>query len=188
MRVSRNQAGAYAIYDLLKGQRLPYDHVIIDTAPGRSALLQAALVAADEIVIPVQLSPMGFHGFGAIDEMIVEARRSQSRMSEGVRLNIRAIVPTFYEKKQIISDAFLNALIDAEHLDYEGYRLPVAPAVPETTVFEKASAPMDIDGLRRARTIFEMPPNGDGSPTMRGRTAYATLAEMVDGQEPMFHV
>lgn len=180
-RVSRNVQGPFAIDDIFRGQRLPYDHIVIDTAPGRSALLTAALVAADSIVIPVQLSPMGFHGFGAIDEMVEEARTLQRRTSEGMRLRLEAVVPTFHSPGEIMSDVFMGELDVMEHPDYEATALPLSEPIPETTSFEKASTPMQHEDGFHARTIFEMPPGGEGSPTDRGQQAYYRLASIVAG-------
>jgi cellulose biosynthesis protein BcsQ len=144
----------------------------------------AALVSADEIIVPVQLSPMGFEGFAAIDDTIMEARRLQSIRGD-VRLRYRAIVPTFYSRGEIVSDGFLEALRESDHPDYEGQPLPLAPLpIPETTAFERASAPLMFDTeegtVQRARTIFEMPSEGPDSPTGRGQEAYLKLAEFVD--------
>ena len=184
VRLGSDQGGAFTLDIMFREQKLPFDYVVLDTAPGRSNLLMAALVAADEIIVPVQLSPMGFEGFAAIDETIMEARRLQSIRGD-VRLRYRAIVPTFYSRGEIVSDGFLEALKESDHPDYEGQPLPLAPLpIPETTAFERASAPLMFDTesgpVQRARTIFEMPSEGPESPTGRGQEAYLRLAEFVD--------
>ncbi len=166
---------------LFRQQSLPFDYVIFDTAPGKSQLQKAALVAADEIVVPVQLSPMGFEGFKAIDATIAEARESQ-RIQGQVRLRYRAVLPTFYSALENISQAFYSILQEAEHPDYAGEPLPLAPMpVPETTAFEQVSASVLFDdGIRRARSIFELASGGDNTPIERGQMAYMKLAEYVD--------
>jgi len=178
-RLARDLEGPYALDDKLRGARIPFDYVVVDTAPGKSTLLIAALVAADEIIVPVQLSPMGFEGYQGIDKTIMQARRLQQRAGE-VRLRLRAVVPTFYSKGQIASDSFLAALMESDHPDYEGQPLPLSEPVIETTTFELASSPVDIEGHLRAQTIFEWPRGADDSPTARGQDAYFALAEMVD--------
>lgn len=172
--------GAYLLDILLRDTRLPFDYVLIDTPPGRSALLVAALVAADELVVPVELSPMGFEGFSQIEETVQHARRLQ-RVRGSMRLEYRAVVPTFFERGQQISDAFLGALQDSEHPDYEDVMLPVSEPVAETTAFEKASAPRPVqsngDVITRALTIWEMPRD---DVAVRAGDAYIKLAEMVE--------
>jgi chromosome partitioning protein len=183
-RLAGAKGGEFKVDVLLRDQKLPFDFIIIDTPPGKAALLDAALVAADEIVIPVQLSPMGFEGFEDIDETVVEARELQSLRGD-IRLFYRAVVPTFYSKGEIISDEYLAQLNRLEHPDYKGQPLPLAPLpVPETTMFERASVPMlvetDKGAIEHARTIFELPSEGPNSPVERGKQAYRQLAEFVD--------
>ena len=168
------------VLDLLfRGTPLPFDYVIIDTPPGKSNLQTAALVAADEVIVPVQLAPMGFEGFEGIDRMILEARTSQQIRGQ-IRLRYRAIVPTFFSSGEITSDGFYEALLSARHPDMENEPLPLSMPVVETTAFERASTPIQIADTRRARTIFEMRHEGEGSPTARGQEAYIQLAQMVN--------
>lgn len=183
-RLSRHLEGPYALDDVLSSEKLPFDYVVLDTAPGKSTLLVAALVASDDIIVPVQLSPMGFEGYKGIDNTIMTARSLQKRAG-GVRLRLRAVVPTFYSRGEIASDSFLEALESSEHPDYEGQSLPLASPIVETTAFELASSPVDVkeaDGTisHRARTVFDMPRGSDDSPTARGQDAYYALASMVD--------
>lgn len=182
-RMASDQLGVFRLDKLFREENadMPFDYIVLDTAPGDSTLLHAALVAADEVIVPVQVSPMGFEGFEGIDDIIVQAREAQ-QVRGGVRLRYRAVLPTFYSQGEIISDGFLEALREAEHPDYEGEPLPLAPLpVPETTAFEKASLPDEFPGgVIHARTIFEMPVQADGDPTSRGQQAYLKLAEMVD--------
>ena len=179
-RLSQSAEGAFVLDVMLRDEPLPFDYVVMDTAPGKSALLVGALVAADEVVIPVQLSAMGFEGFVDIDRSINEARKLQKLRGE-VRLEYRAVVPTFWSRGEMVSDGYLDQLRAFEHPDYPGEPLPLADAIVETTAFEQASVPVPIGDERRARTIFEMPAQGDDSPTARGQRAYNGLAEMVDG-------
>jgi chromosome partitioning protein len=182
-RLTRDLEGPYALNDILRGERLPFDYAVLDTAPGKSTLLIAALVAADEIIVPVQLSPMGFEGYQGIDKTIMQARRLQARTGD-VRLRLRAVVPTFYTKGEIASDSFLAALQESEHPDYEGQPLPLADPIVETTVFELASSPVQFETpqgpVQRSQTVFEWPRGGDDTPTARAQDAFYALAEMVD--------
>lgn len=180
-RLSLEGGAEFKLDVLFREETLPFDYIILDTAPGKSKLQMAALVASDEIVIPVQLSPMGFEGFKDIDASIAKAREFQSLRGE-VRLRYRAVVPTFYAQGQIVSDQFLDALRNAEHPDYAGRAIPLSPLpVPETTAFEQASAPLPFGSIVRAQTIFDLPTGGEDSPTWRGQQAYYQLAEYVDG-------
>ena len=179
-RLARVHGGEYAIDLRLRDEPLPYDYVILDTAPGKSMLLMAALVAADELIIPVQLTAEGFEGFDAINRSVAIAREMQSIRGE-VRLTYRAVLPTFYSEVEVVSQSYLAALQRMHHPDFPGEQLPIAPMpVPETKVFQQAAAIIKHNGERRARTIFDMAPRGDDTPTARGQQAYLALAQMVD--------
>jgi chromosome partitioning protein len=185
-RLWMEQKGPYALDLILKREGFRYHYIIIDTAPGMSVLLRNALVAADEVIIPVQLSPMGFEGFDAIDQSIVAAREAQEIRGE-VRLTYRAILPTFFAENELITRAYMRELLSSEHPDFEDMLLPLAPMpVVETTAFKKASSPILMEGegggVRRARAIWEMPEaHYEGSPADRGQEAYMKLARYVDG-------
>jgi chromosome partitioning protein len=174
--LDREGAGLFFVDQLLNDEPLPFDYVVIDTPPGTSALLVAALVASDEVVIPVQLSPMGFEGFKAIDETIQYARTLQEIRGE-VRLVYRAVVPTFYASGQTVSDSFLDVLRASQHPDYNELPLPVSEPVVQTTRFEQASAPRMMGDHRRALDIWEMPTD---DVVRRAGDAYLQLAEFVD--------
>lgn len=184
-RLWMEQRGPYTLDLILQREPIRYHYIIIDTAPGMSVLLKNALVAADEVIIPVQLSPMGFEGFDAIDQSIVAAREAQEVRGD-VRLTYRAILPTFFAENEVITRAYMQELLNSEHPDFEDEPPPLAPMpVVETTAFKKASAPMVLEGEgdvdRRARAIWEMPEAVyEGSPAERGQQAYMQLARYVD--------
>ena len=182
-RLATADDGAFTLKVLLIDSHLPFDYIIMDLPPGASKIMTAALVAADEVIVPVQLTPMGFEGFAAIDESIENARRLQN-ISGGVRLRYRAIVPTFHAENEVASRAFMASLENSEHPDYADRRLPLSAPIPNTTAFVRASARYKFEtesgAARRAKTIFEMPVHQPGDPTERGQAAYMQLAEMVD--------
>lgn len=179
-RLARVHGGEYAIDLRLRDEPLPFDYVILDTAPGKSMLLMAALVAADELIIPVQLTAEGFEGFDAINRSVGIARQMQSIRGQ-VRLTYRAVLPTFYSEIEVVSQSYLEALKGMVHPDYPSDTLPLAPTpVLETTAFQQAAAVIKHNGERRARTIFDMPRRGEDTPTARGQDAYFALAQMVD--------
>jgi chromosome partitioning protein len=176
-QLGEKTGGHHQIDRLLNDEQLPFDFVVLDTPPGKSNMLLAALAAADDLVVPVQLSPMGFEGFALIDETVTEARELQD-IRGNVRLAYRFIVPTFYSMGQQVSDSYLETLQELEHPDYAGELLPLAPPVPETTYFEKASAPRPVPDngnmVERALTIWEMPSEDI---VVRAGSAYMSLAE-----------
>ena len=167
---------------VLNDQRLPYDYIVLDTPPGGSALLLAALAAADDLVVPVKLAPMGFEGFEDIDERIVEARDLQD-VRGNVRLAFRCVVPTFYQRGTQVSDIFLDNLRGRNHPDYAGESLPVSLPVPQTVHFEKCTVPRPVQSnggkVVRSLAIWESSVATTEDIIQRATDAYMDVASTV---------
>ena len=130
-------------------------------------------MAAGEVIIPVQTTPMGSEGFTEIHETIQRARGVQDLLGD-VRLYLRAVLPTFYRKGIIVHDTWLDALENAAHPDYPDEPMPLAPVIPYATIFEKASARRNLEGKRHALTVFDIEPDHPGA------AGYVELARIVD--------
>lgn len=172
--ISNRDSRDYLLDSIIKSEQLPFDYLIIDTPPGYSLLLLNALVAADEVIVPVQTTPMGSEGFSEIHETIQRARAVQGFNGGEVRLYLRAVLPTFYRRGVNIHDMWLQALKSASHPDYADEPLPLAPVIPFTTLFEKASVRYKYEDGRHAQTIFDIDSSHPGA------FGYRALAEMLD--------
>lgn len=152
---------------------LPYDYVLIDTSPSLGFMLLNALVAADEVIVPMQPEPLSIDGFAGIYSFIKRARFIQNDRNN-LRLYLRAVLVTFYRAGHSSDEVALDALRKLRHPDYPEEAMPVAHSVvPETTLFRQATY---RDGsLGRKLTIFDMAPDHPGA------LAYRELAELVDG-------
>ena len=161
------------LHRILTTSRLPYDYVVVDTSPSLGFLLLNALVAADEVVVPMQPEPMAVRGFSGIYGFIKRARTVQE-YGGALRLYLRAVLVTFFRHGHIVDEGALTSLRAARHPDYSDEMLPLAPSVvPETTLFRQATV-VDQE-LDRAQTIFELAPDHPGA------VAYVELAELIDG-------
>jgi len=67
----------------LQRSRVPFDYVLIDTPPGLGVLMANGLVAADEVVIPVQCQYLAMRGVRALMDTVV---RVKSRLNASLRL------------------------------------------------------------------------------------------------------
>ena len=149
-----------------------YDYVIIDTSPGLGFMLMNALVAADEVIVPVQCAPLDLRGFQLLYKTLRRAREAQKSFGS-VRLYLRAIVPTFYHQGHVVDEEMLEALRAAPHPDYPDQPMPISEIpVPATTLFRQSTLTDSFKG--RTQTIFEMEPEHPGS------LAYQELAGMID--------
>ena len=159
--------------DAIAEMRGRYDYVVIDTSPGLGFLLLNSLVAADEIIIPIQTEPPAMRGFKLLYQTIRRARTVQDKFA-GVRLFIRAVLPTFYHKGYIVDDDMLATLRQGRHPDYDDQMMPVPEyVVHATTLF--AQATLFNPDLQRTQTIFDLEPQHPSA------IAYQKLAEVVDG-------
>jgi len=130
----------YAIDLILTEALQPYDdhfdYVILDTAPGFSRFSVNVIFYADELLIPVSMEILALDGFtNFMDEI-----RAMTKYTD---IEVRYIVPTFYDRRVSKSDEILDHL--EQH--FEGLvtppirystRLSEAPAWGKT-IFEFAS-------------------------------------------------
>lgn len=76
-----------------------YDYVLIDCPPAFNAASAAALVAADDVIIPIKLDAFSLRG------MINLTRQIQNMRKINPRLRITGLLPTMWYKSPEIQDA-----------------------------------------------------------------------------------
>lgn len=81
------------------GIRERYDYVLIDCPPAFIAASAAALIAADDVLIPIKLDAFSLDGMKNILEQIANMRRINRRLS------VAGILPTMWYRSQIIKYA-----------------------------------------------------------------------------------
>jgi chromosome partitioning protein len=59
----------------LQRSRIPFDYIFVDTPPGLGVMTANGLVAADEVLIPVQCQFMAMRGVRALMETIVRVKK-----------------------------------------------------------------------------------------------------------------
>jgi chromosome partitioning protein len=65
---------AHRLRESLRRSRIPFDYVLIDTPPGLGILTANGLVAADEVLIPVQCQYLAMRGVRALMDTVVRVR------------------------------------------------------------------------------------------------------------------
>jgi chromosome partitioning protein len=136
-----------------------YSFVLIDCPPSLGLLTVNALVAADEILVPLQCEFLAMRGLDALVDTI---SRVQRRLNP--KLTLFGIVPTLYNPHRIHS----RAMLERVRATYPTKMLDII--VKESVRF--AEAP------EQRRTIFEVDKNNDGA------TAYRSLAEVLINGRP----
>jgi len=141
-----------ALADVLWDAKTDYDYIILDTSPSVGLLQEAALYAADWLLIPSAVDYASTEGLTAVLGTLTELRK------RGGDCRLLGIVPTFYDEITTESRDTLEQL--REHL-----RDAVWEPIHRATILRECAA----DGM----TIFEK------APQSRAAREYEALAERV---------
>jgi chromosome partitioning protein len=88
----------YELKRALEGQVSEYDFVIIDSPPSVGLLTINALVAADEVIVPVQCEYLALEGLGEFTRTLELVRRNLNRA-----LQLRGLLLTMYDRRTNLS-------------------------------------------------------------------------------------
>lgn len=96
-KVEQGTANANVLRYLVEEVRDRFDHILIDCPPAFNAASAAALVAADDVIIPIKLDAFSLRGMGNLMRQIKNMRRINPR------LKLAGVLPTmWYKDKQIV--------------------------------------------------------------------------------------
>lgn len=78
--------GIYRLQDAVSEEGLDYDYIIIDTNPTIDRIMYNALVAADEVIIPISATLYGFMGLADLIETIraIQKRSNRNLVIKGI--------------------------------------------------------------------------------------------------------
>jgi chromosome partitioning protein len=146
----------HQLRDLITEAKHAYDYIIIDCPPSLGLLTINSLVAADEILIPVQAEYYALEGLGQLLETI-------QLIQNNIRpeISILGAVLTMYDKRTRLSEDVMNEL-------YKYFPNTIFRSVIPRTV-RLAEAPSF------GKSIFHYDPRGKGS------KAYSRLAREIAG-------
>lgn len=135
-------------------QQADYDYVLIDCAPALDILIINALVAADEVAMPVTCQKLGTEGADQFVELTVDMLGGTVASYE-----LKWIIPTFYRPNVSASELALNWI-------YDTYGTRVTDPVRLNTRLDEANY--------YAQTIFEYDDRCSGA------IDYAKIAGRID--------
>lgn len=130
-----------------------FDFIIIDCSPSLGLMTINALVAADEVLVPLKCETLSHRGLGQLMETIDDVRRWSNP-----KLAIAGLVPTLFDGRTEHAQAVLADL-------QPRYRVPVFEPIPRSIRFAEAPAV--------GRSILAT------SPRSAGARAYRALAQAV---------
>lgn len=138
------------VRDFLTPLRAEYDWILIDCSPSLGIMTINALVAADDVLIPVHCETLSHRGVGQLMEAVAEVRRWANP-----DLRVLGILPTLYDGRSTHARAVHADLV-------ERYGVPVFTPIPRSVRFAEAPA--------TGRTVLS---TASGTPAAR---AYRDLA------------
>lgn len=133
--------------------REDFDFIVVDCSPSLGLMTINALVAADEVIVPLKCETLSHRGLGQLMETIDEVRRWANPT-----LTVAGLVPTLFDGRTAHAQAVLADLGPR-------YELPVFEPIPRSIRFAEAPAV--------GRTILATAPRSAGA------RAYRALAQEV---------
>jgi chromosome partitioning protein len=89
----------------LQQNRIPFDYIFIDTPPGLGILTANGLVAADEVLIPVQCQYLAMRGVRALMDTIVRVKNSMN-----ASLRLAGLFGTLYRPESLHAQEVVDEL------------------------------------------------------------------------------
>lgn len=98
-KVEQGTVSANALRFLVEEVKTRYDHILIDCPPAFNAASAAALIAADDVVIPIKLDAFSLRGMANLMRQVKNMKRINPR------LNVAGVLPTMWYKDENIVSA-----------------------------------------------------------------------------------
>ena len=98
-KVEQGTVNSNVLRYLVEEVRELYDYILIDCPPAFNAASAAALIAADDVIIPIKLDAFSLRGMGNLMRQIKNMRRINPR------LKLAGLLPTMWYKDPQIQDA-----------------------------------------------------------------------------------
>lgn len=126
-------AGAFRLKSALAGLPDDYEYVIVDTAPNLGELTKNALIAADEVIIPVSADRYAIQGLSNIIQAVAAIK--QTGMNPDVK--VTGIVLTAYPERTTLGQATKE---DLEEIAKQIGTKVLYPPIRRTIKVQKAHA------------------------------------------------
>ena len=98
-KVEQGTVNSNVLRYLVEEVKEQYDYILIDCPPAFNAASAAALIAADDVIIPIKLDAFSLRGMGNLMRQIKNMRRINPR------LRVAGLLPTMWYKDSQIQEA-----------------------------------------------------------------------------------
>ncbi|KKS43764.1 chromosome partitioning protein ParA [Candidatus Azambacteria bacterium RIFOXYD1_FULL_42_11] len=132
----------WRLYNILRKIRTNYDYIIIDSPPSLGLLTLNGLVAAEEVIIPIQCEYYALEGLGQLLETIELIRNNLGR-----DLKVKGALLTMYDRRQKLC----REVVKEVRRNFPGYVfsaiIPRAVSLAEAPSFGKTILQFDPHSL-----------------------------------------
>ncbi len=99
IRMVQEQHPLGRLRTVLRETQYTFDYILIDTPPGLNVLTVSALIASDQLIIPIQCNYPAIQGIKAVQDIINHVREGMGNPN----LKLRGILPTFFDSESLFS-------------------------------------------------------------------------------------
>ncbi len=107
IRLAGTKDRAHRLRTALKRSRIPFDYILIDTPPGLGILTANGLVAAEEVLVPVQCQYLAMRGVRALMDTVVRVKNNLN-----ASLRIAGLFGTMYRPDSVHAQEVVTELRD----------------------------------------------------------------------------
>lgn len=118
-----------------------YDYMLIDCPPAFNAATAAALLAADDVVIPIKLDAFSLRGMGNL------ARQIQNMQALNPALKIAGLLPTMYYYSEQMNKSREMLVLSDWHI------FPVIRRTPKVDEMTYAQMPITVSSPKSAAAV-----------------------------------
>lgn len=104
IRMVQEQHPLGRLRTVLRETQFTFDYVIIDTPPGLNVLTVSALIAADQLIIPVQCNYAAMQGIKAVQDIIRHVCEGMGNPD----LRLKGVLPTFFDSESLFAPKVLS--------------------------------------------------------------------------------
>jgi chromosome partitioning protein len=123
----------FFLQQVLKSVRSKYDYILVDVGPGQGALLTNALVATDDVIIPVEPEAFTYKG---IDMLLDTINATRKRVNKG--LKVRGILFTRFDARLSVHKVYVEEIRDHySFMHIFEQVIPLNTAIKEAQRFEQ---------------------------------------------------
>jgi chromosome partitioning protein len=156
--LGKKRQDAFRLHEALARSQIPFDYMIIDTPPSLDILTANSLVAATEMILPVQCHYLAMRGVRAMLDMAARVRQSLNP-----KLKLLGVLPTMYRTNSLHG----KEVIEEIHAVFPNKTFN--SVIPDSDAL--AESPIE------QRTIFEYAPDDPSA------VAYQALAQEIVNNE-----